>query len=83
SVYLTTCKGELVPASDPIREAAKLLVEGFIVAIKGYGGFHVAAATTKDDPLVRLRRVKHRKQKPFAIMAPSLKVVRSFAEVSS
>ncbi|MEM2546615.1 MAG: carbamoyltransferase HypF [Candidatus Bathyarchaeia archaeon] len=81
-VYLTTCKGELVSSNDPIREAGKLLVEGFIVAIKGYGGFHVAAATTKDEPLIRLRKAKHRKQKPFAIMARSLEVVRSFAEVS-
>lgn len=81
-VYLTTCKGELVSTNDPIRETGKLLAEGFIVAIKGYGGFHVAAATTKDEPLIRLREAKHRRQKPFAIMARSLEAVQSFAEVS-
>ncbi|MEM3463678.1 MAG: carbamoyltransferase HypF [Candidatus Bathyarchaeia archaeon] len=81
-VYLTTSRGELVATDDPIREAGKLLAEGFIVAIKGYGGFHVAAATTKDEPLIRLRKAKHRRQKPFAIMAPTLEAVRSFAEVS-
>ena len=80
--YLTTRKGELIDAEDPIREASRLLLEGFIVAVKGYGGFHVATATTRDTPLVRLRRVKHRKQKPFAIMAPSLETIKSFAEVS-
>jgi hydrogenase maturation protein HypF len=81
-VYLTTCKGGPVSAKDPIREAGKLLAEGFIVAIKGYGGFHVASTTTKDEPLIRLRQVKHRRQKPFAIMARSLEAVKSFAEVS-
>jgi hydrogenase maturation protein HypF len=81
-VYLTTCKGELIPSEDPIREAGKLIAEGFIVAIKGYGGFHVAAATTRDEPLVRLRQVKHRRQKPFAIMARDLEAIKSFAEVS-
>ncbi len=81
-VYLTTCKGELVSTNDPIRETGKLLAEGFIVAIKGYGGFHVAAATTKDEPLIRLRKAKHRRQKPFAIMARSLEAVQSFTEVS-
>lgn len=81
-VHLTTRKGELVACKDPIREAGRLLSEGLIVAIKGYGGFHVATATTKDEPLVRLRKVKHRRQKPFAIMAPSLEVVRSFAKPS-
>ncbi|MGC9345230.1 MAG: acylphosphatase, partial [Candidatus Bathyarchaeales archaeon] len=81
-VYLTTRKGELVEFQDPVREAGKLLSEGFIVAIKGYGGFHVATATTKDEPLIRLRKVKYRKQKPFAIMAWSLEAIKSFAEVN-
>jgi hydrogenase maturation protein HypF len=81
--YLTTRKGELIGAEDSIQEAGKLLSEGFIVAIKGYGGFHVATATTKDEPLIRLRKVKHRKQKPLAIMARSLEAIKSFAEVSS
>ena len=80
--YLTTKEGELVESKDPIREVGRLLSEGFIVAIKGYGGFHVATATTKDEPLIRLRKVKHRKQKPFAIMAKSLEAINSFAEVS-
>jgi len=80
--YLTTHKGELVKHKDPVREAGKLLAEGFIVAIKGYGGFHVAASTTKDKPLIRLREVKHRNQKPFAIMARSLEAIKTFAEVS-
>jgi len=81
-VYLTTRKGKLVELEDPVREAGKLLSEGFIVAIKGYGGFHVATATTKDEPLIRLRKVKYRKQKPFAIMARSLEAIKSFAEVN-
>jgi hydrogenase maturation protein HypF len=81
--YLTTCEGKPIPSEDPIRDAGKLIAEGFIVAIKGYGGFHVAAATTKDEPLVRLRQVKHRRQKPFAIMARNLEAIKSFAEVSA
>ncbi len=54
--YLTTRKGEVINSKDPIREAGKLLSEGFIVAIKGYGGFHVATSTLKNEPLVRLRK---------------------------
>jgi len=81
-VYLTTRKGEPVKSRDPIREAGKLLTEGRILAIKGYGGFHVATSTTKDKPLARLREVKHRSQKPFAIMARNLETIKTFAEVS-
>ncbi|MFZ1039241.1 MAG: carbamoyltransferase HypF [Candidatus Bathyarchaeia archaeon] len=80
--YLTTPDGELIKHKDPIREAGKLLSEGHILAVKGYGGFHVATATTKDKPLMRLREVKHRSQKPFAIMARNLETVKTFAEVS-
>jgi len=81
-VYLTNKEGKSIANQDPIRETGKLLSEGLIVAIKGYGGFHVATATTKDEPLIRLRKVKHRRQKPFAIMAKSLEAAKSFAEVS-
>jgi hydrogenase maturation protein HypF len=80
-VYLTTNEGQTVETENPIGEAGKLLEEGYIVAIKGYGGFHVATATTKSNPIIRLRKVKHRRQKPFAIMARNLAIVRSFAEV--
>jgi len=80
--YLTSNTGEPLECEDSIREAGRLLEEGYVVAIKGNGGFHVATATTKADPLARLRKVKHRKQKPFAIMAPDLETVRSFAEVN-
>ncbi len=81
-VYLTTRAGELIVHKDPIREAGKLLSEGSILAIKGYGGFHVAASTVKDKPLTKLREAKHRSQKPFAIMARSMEKIKTFAEVS-
>jgi hydrogenase maturation protein HypF len=80
--YLTSNKGEAIECDNPIREAGKLLEEGYVVSIKGNGGFHVAASTTKADPLTRLRRVKHRKNKPFAIMSPNLETVQTFAEVN-
>jgi hydrogenase maturation protein HypF len=81
-VSLASSTGDLIESEDPIREAGYLLEEGKILAIKGNGGFHVATATTKIEPLARLRNGKHRKQKPFAIMASNLETVRSFAEVN-
>jgi len=81
-VYLANNTGEVISSKDPVREGGKLLEEGYVLAVKGYGGFHVATATTKDKPVIRLRAVKHRSQKPFAIMARDLKTVRSFAQVN-
>jgi len=81
--YLATRNGEQVRHEDPVREAGRLLSEGAILAIKGYGGFHVAASVTKEKPLLTLRKAKHRRAKPFAIMARSVAAAKSFAEVTS
>jgi len=81
-VYLASNDGQPIEHEDPIREAGRLLQEGYIVAVKGNGGFHVATATTLSKPISRLRKVKHRAQKPFAIMARNLEVTKSFADVS-
>jgi len=80
--YLTSNRGKPIECEDPIRETGRLLEEGSIVAIKGNGGFHVATATTKAETIAKLRRTKHRKQKPFAIMASDIETVKTFAEVS-
>jgi hydrogenase maturation protein HypF len=81
--YLTTKTGEPVKSADPVREAGRLLSEGNVLAVKGYGGFHIAASALLDTPLSRLRATKHRAEKPFALMAKSLSAARGFAEVGS
>jgi hydrogenase maturation protein HypF len=81
--YLTTQNGEPVNVEDPVREAGRSLSEGSIVAVKGYGGFHIAASAVKEAPLLRLREAKQRRAKPFALMARSLDAVESFSEVNS
>jgi hydrogenase maturation protein HypF len=81
--YLTTNTGEELRVKDPVREAGKLIHEGNTLAVKGYGGFHIATSAVLEKPLAKLRRTKHRRAKPFAVMARSLKAAESFVEVSS
>ncbi len=81
-VYLTTKDGELLRHSDPVREAGRLLSEGAVLAVKGYGGFHVAASAVNDEPLSALRKSKYRHAKPFAVMVRSLEAAETFAEVT-
>ncbi len=81
--YLTTKTGEQIKAEDPVRMAGKLLSEGSVFAIKGYGGFHIASSTIREEPLLRLRGAKHRREKPFGIMARGLEAASWFAEVGS
>ncbi len=80
--YLATSEGVSVETADPVREAGRLLSDGKIVAVKGYGGFHIGVSAVKDLPLRRLRGSKSRCSKPFAIMARNLEAVKGFAEVS-
>ena len=80
--YLTDSKGKPVKTPDPVRESGRLLSKGHILAIKGYGGFHIAASTTMNEPLKRLREAKHRSEKPFAIMARTLEAAKTFANIN-
>jgi len=75
-------EGALINIPDPLHEAARLLDESQILAIKGIGGIHVVAKTTDDEVLIRLREAFNRPQQPFAIMAKDLETVKTFARVS-
>jgi hydrogenase maturation protein HypF len=81
--YLVDAEGKRVDHKDPVRETGKLLSEGYVVAVKGYGGFHIALSATKMESLTRIRRVKHRSQKPFAVMARNIESIKSFTEVTT
>lgn len=59
----------------------EVLSGGGIVAIKGVGGFHLACDATDAEAVARLRERKHRPEKPFAVMASSTSVARSFVRV--
>jgi hydrogenase maturation protein HypF len=63
-------------ARDPIEAAARALRDGAIVAVKGIGGFHLACAASDEAVVAELRARKHREDKPFALMAPSLASAR-------
>jgi hydrogenase maturation protein HypF len=57
--------------SMPLEEAAGLLAAGRILAVKGLGGYHLACAADDEEAVARLRRRKHREDKPFAVMTPA------------
>jgi hydrogenase maturation protein HypF len=57
---------------DAIPAAARLLKNGRIVAVKGLGGFHLAADAGNDQAVHTLRERKGRVAKPFALMVRDL-----------
>lgn len=74
---------ENATSEDAIWRASELLSEGAIFAIKGNGGFHLAAATSLEAPVSLLRQRRNRKQQPFAVMARGIEAVKTFAQVSA
>ncbi len=66
---------------DPIVRAAAVLLEGNVVAVKGLGGYHLAALAADEDAARALRSRKHREDKPFAVMVPDLGWARELCEV--
>ncbi len=72
----------LVSHHEALRSAAEALRRGEIVAVKGLGGFHLMVAAHDDPAVRRLRDLKHREEKPFALMFPSLEQVTAACEVN-
>jgi len=53
---------------NPIVRTRDLLLQGKIVGIKGIGGFHLACNPYNQQTVIRLRKLKQRPHKPFAVM---------------
>lgn len=81
-VNLLDAKGENVIGVDPIAEAASLIAQGSIIAIKSLGGYQLACDAFNGTSVNRLRKRKHRWDKPFALMAPDLEAVKKLCFVN-
>lgn len=76
NIYLTDREGRLLLSGDEaLREVEKLIKNGKILAIKGLGGFHIVVDARNEEAIGRLRERKPRRDKPFALMFPSIEDV--------
>lgn len=73
---------KMVVPDEIIFHASEKIRNGKIVAVKGLGGFHLMVDARNDEVVQRLRKRKHREEKPFALMYPSLETVKQVCEVS-
>jgi hydrogenase maturation protein HypF len=67
---------ESAPPESALEAAAGLLRQGRIVAVKGLGGYHLAADAGREKAVAALRARKHREDKPFAILVAGVAQAR-------
>ena len=65
-----------------ITHARRVISEGGIVAVKGIGGFHLCCSAVDEAAVARLRRLKHRPAKPFAVMMRDRAAVARECEIA-
>jgi hydrogenase maturation protein HypF len=82
-LWLVDAQGRDLESPDPIARTIDLLLEGQIAAIKGIGGFHLAADATSEQAVTRLRQRKHRDEKPLAVMVRDLDAARALCEFTA
>jgi len=66
---------------EALAAARSMLAAGGIVAVKGLGGYHLACDATDPVAVQRLRLLKRRGDKPFAVLVPDLATAGAVAEL--
>ena len=78
-IWLQDREETLATHETALKQTALLLQQGYIVAVKGLGGFHLACDANNQKTVDLLRQRKHRPTKPLAIMVPDLQFLQNLS----
>lgn len=76
-----TAGAVLAEGPEALERAVRAVSSGKILALKGLGGYHLAADAGNQEAVSLLRQRKRRPYKPFAVMYPSMAALREHVEV--
>ncbi|MFW3412400.1 carbamoyltransferase HypF [Aliarcobacter butzleri] len=65
-----------------IEQTANLIKDGYIIAVKGIGGFHIVCDATNDKVVNKLREIKNRPNKPFAVMFNGINSIKQYTNIN-
>jgi hydrogenase maturation protein HypF len=67
---------------NAIEKAADLINKGFILAIKGMGGFHLVCDASNNKTVEQLRINKNRPSKPYAVMFKDIMSIKTYTNIN-
>lgn len=79
--FLLDSQGRRLDVGDPLGEAARLIEEGYVLAVKGVGGYHIAGLASDDAVVERIRKIKWRPTQPLALMVRDCEVASRLVEL--
>ncbi len=82
-IHLYDSNKNIVDTNNIIDTTQKLLKDGNILAIKGLGGFHLAVDATNEKAVKRLRKLKGRDEKPFALMVGNIQNAEQYCTITN
>jgi len=71
---------DALSALDDVDAATSLLGRGELLLVKGLGGYQIACDATHTEAVARLRAVKRREGKPFALLVRDLAMARRWCD---
>ena len=74
--------GSTFEKEEALQKAVELLKDGAIIAVKGVGGYNFLASPFCHEAVVRLRQLKAREEKPFAVMFYDEAQVREYCRMT-
>ncbi len=66
---------------EALQSAVRHLKSGGILAVKDIGGYHLAASPFEEKAIKKLRRLKGREEKPFAVMFENVECAREYCDI--